>query len=158
MVLINVYLMNEQKYRWLLPSQPEEWFIATACAHTNGLHISHAVWDHLDQGSEETPTQQVPQQLAIMTGYWKTRKTTKLVYFHQPEYSDSASKQALSLGGKDLLTLEAWCSHCFKTLPTTADRRKKGTWASVWVFSRAPPLSWIGPCISGKEKSVPKKR
>lgn len=147
--------MNEQKYRWLLPSQPEEWFIATACAHTDGLHISHAVWDHLDQGSEETPTQQrVPQQLAITTGYWKTRKTTKLMYFHQPDYSESESKQVLSSGG-DLLTLEAWWSHCLKTLQT-AGGGKKGTWASVWVFSRAPPLSWIGPPISGKENSVPK--
>lgn len=132
MVLINVYLMNEQKDRWLLPSQPEEWFIATACAHTNGLHISPTVWDYLDQSSEETPTQQwVAQQRTIMTGYWKTRKTTKLMYFHKPEYSDSESKQVLSSGGGDLLTLEAWCSNCFKTLQT-AEGGKKGTWASVW--------------------------
>lgn len=53
-----IYLVSEQKDGWLLKAQPEERFIATSCAHTSGLHASHPIWAHLDQGYEETHTQQ----------------------------------------------------------------------------------------------------
>lgn len=52
------------------------------------------------------------------------QENNKACVFHQLEYSESKSKQALSLGG-DLSTLEAWCSYYIKILPTALMEERK---------------------------------
>lgn len=99
-------------------------FIANAYAHTNGLHVS----PHLRSSKPGLWGNPHSTMGAIASSnndrLLEDQENNKAREF--PEYLESESKQAQSLGGRDLLTLEAQYSHYH-----SSDKRKKGTWARV---------------------------
>lgn len=116
-------------------------FIATAYSHISNLHVSHHIWNNLARSVRDLT---VPQQLA-MTAIGRSGKQQSSC--NPPARMFKVIRLCLKRTpglGSMMLT---WPFMLWQQW-----RAKERTWARLSIFSRAPPMSEIGPLISGKEK------